>query len=201
MVCANWGIRTALVPIQLSVENFNNTRQALTSKALGQLRSRAPQPVPAERQRLLAAGNVAVPAVWKHFYIRACKYLHIRSWQLRIIRVECTLCSQSQELGPCINTEFISARTRQGRTWSLWCLPRAGPRAGTQYWGTGGAGNRAGGLKLKCNLGSWAMPCDPSPRLLNCNLFFFILSNSLWSDTEYSLPASQEQGLPSHRNT
>lgn len=73
MVCANWGIRTALVPIQLSVENFNNTRQALTSKALGQLRSRAPRPVPAERQRLLAAGNVAVPAVWKHFYIRACK--------------------------------------------------------------------------------------------------------------------------------
>lgn len=39
MVCANWGIRTALVPIQLSVENLNNTRQALASKALGQLRS------------------------------------------------------------------------------------------------------------------------------------------------------------------
>lgn len=39
MVCANWGIRTALVPIQLCVENLNNTRQSLTSKALGQPRS------------------------------------------------------------------------------------------------------------------------------------------------------------------
>jgi len=40
MVCANWGIRTALVPIQLSVENLNKTRQPLTSKGLRQLRSR-----------------------------------------------------------------------------------------------------------------------------------------------------------------
>lgn len=46
MVCANLGIRTALVPIQLSVENLNNTRQALTSKALGQ--SCAPWAVPGE---------------------------------------------------------------------------------------------------------------------------------------------------------
>lgn len=101
MVCANWGIRTALVPIQLSVENLNNTRQALTSKAVGQPRSCARWAVPGERQRLLTAGNGALPTVWKHFYIRACKYLHIRSWQLGIIRVECTLCSRSQELGPC----------------------------------------------------------------------------------------------------
>lgn len=51
MVCANWGIRTALVPIQLSVENLNNTRQALTSKALGQLRSWAQSAEPGEAPR------------------------------------------------------------------------------------------------------------------------------------------------------
>lgn len=96
MVCANWGIRTTLVPIQLSVENLNNTRQALTSKAPGQLRSCAWRTAEAPH-----SWERALPAVWKHFYIRACKYLHIRSWQLGIIRVECTLCSRSQELGPC----------------------------------------------------------------------------------------------------
>lgn len=48
MVCANWGIRTALVPIQLSVENLSKTRQPLASKSLCQLRSRASWPVSGE---------------------------------------------------------------------------------------------------------------------------------------------------------
>lgn len=48
MVCANWGIRTALVPIELAVESLSKIRQPLTSKGLHQLRSCAPWPVSGE---------------------------------------------------------------------------------------------------------------------------------------------------------